>query len=289
MRHAIGLLYELLPFVKNRIQESDRMNTNISASGKLPFVVAVVFTALAGSANADLIASNASFDLNADDSGGDFLSGSDSGSFGLPQFDPSLGTLDSVILSLSYVLFIEAEATVRPLRIPPYYEFGITAIASGRVDILRGTPLQKIEDPGIDTTENFSGFTSAICEPTVFGCVPIPGAGGQPVTRTVTNAVFPFEAINYSFTTPAELAFFIGLGEVPVEFSLNSFNVVSAVGSIQDELWGSSLASSFSGNVGLTYSFTPTTPSISVPEPGTLALFGIGLFAMGLSRRRRTA
>jgi hypothetical protein len=35
--------------------------------------------------------------------------------------------------------------------------------------------------------------------------------------------------------------------------------------------------------------FPPSPPeSVSVPEPGTLALFGIGLFGMGLARRRKT-
>jgi PEP-CTERM motif len=37
------------------------------------------------------------------------------------------------------------------------------------------------------------------------------------------------------------------------------------------------------GNAGFDFAFAVTT----VPEPGTLALFGIGLFGMGLSRRKK--
>jgi len=59
-----------------------------------------------------------------------------------------------------------------------------------------------------------------------------------------------------------------------------------------DALSGGTVLDVFTGNTGNTGSYnitftTATAASSQVPEPGTLALFGLGLVGLSLARRRR--
>ncbi len=84
----------------------------------------------------------------------------------------------------------------------------------------------------------------------------------------------------------------VQVGEVAglFEFSVDPARVqIAAMTS-----WGFAIGQAVGSGIGepaapgeiWTYNLTATTSS--VPEPGTLALLGIGLAAMGLSRRRKT-
>ena len=73
-------------------------------------------------------------------------------------------------------------------------------------------------------------------------------------------------------------------GLVGASFSANGFGYVDSMLSwVDDTLFVNWRDGGITGNPGVSINLA----YVAVPEPGTLALLGIGLFGMGLSRRRK--
>ena len=176
------------------------------------------------------------------------------------QFDPSLGTLTGVEITLS-----NSATAGTALASITGGEGGDSATAS-----LSG--ILDITAPGSDTP--FSEATSVFASCTVAGSGCSNGPNSQDDPTFAPNPVID--------TT--DLAAFTGLGMV--DLNANIDNVVdgnthslepgsSGIPTTTDNL-------SWSGDVSVTYQYTP-----NVPEPASLTLLGVAMAGLGFLRRQR--
>jgi hypothetical protein len=189
--------------------------------------------------------------------------GTTSASLGFNQFDPSIGTLTGVEITLSNSA--TAGSAVASIT---GGEGGDSATAklSGTLDITA---------PGGATpfTETTSVF--ATCVVSSGSCFNGPNAQDDP-TFTPNPVI-----------DTTDLAAFVGLGKVNLNANIDSVingNTLSlGAGSPGTPTETDSLT--WSGEVSVAYQYTPN--STAVPEPASLTLLGMGIAGLGFLRRQR--
>jgi len=182
----------------------------------------------------------------------------------LPQFDPSLGTLQSVTVELFAHLAGSAKA-----------ESHNNTAANITLSLQAQLKLANPNDPGsilVTTTSMLQrNFTAGSYD----GAQDYAGSSGVSFTNLITSA-----SQSTSFLDASTLALFTGQGLVHAPLSATAGSGYSGPGNVR-----SSLLTQAGGYATVRYEYQP----LAVPEPDTLALTLVGLAMLGLLTGRRKA
>jgi hypothetical protein len=169
-----------------------------------------------------------------------------------PQFNPALGTLDSVELNLSSGLTTELMIIN-----------GADSDSSGTANTWMEVTVQ---DPGLNLTAPFNvystGFGYALGSGDSISTGPLTGSGGSDLTYTLGTI----------------LTEFTGGGNISLDASTFTQTLLANTGGVT--------TSSQVTDAGLTGTVTYTYTA-AVPEPSTFGLLALGLSALPLLRRQR--
>lgn len=198
-----------------------------------------------------------------------FPTGSSSQLVGFNQFDPGLGTLTQVDVTLSNVI-VGGEGSAFSITGAEGGSFGSTGFSAS----LRITP-----------PVGGNVFLAAISATS--GCTVTSGDSCFDSHLPISPAFVPNPA---SITGAPNLAPFIGLGTVDLTAGVFDFQEDSLICDLNQQGTGSCIPANgitWSGTLIVNYQFTPA--ETGVPEPASLAVFGLGLAGLGWVRQRRRA
>jgi hypothetical protein len=178
------------------------------------------------------------------------------------QFNPSLGTLTSATFTLTGDFAGTYSFTNSSSQAHNAYwgQAGDISLSYGSMNLSASE-----NNPNIPYSEMY--YNGAADNNLDAVSVPANGtATGPTITMTPSQA--------WTFTTPGDLAAFIGIGTLPFQFVADQSSI--AAGN------GTGIYTVVSGTVTADYTYTP------VPIPGAMLLFGAGLLGLaGISRRVR--
>ncbi|MBP8267518.1 MAG: PEP-CTERM sorting domain-containing protein [Zoogloea sp.] len=212
-------------------------------------LLALALIAAAGGANAAVVSFSDSFGLATTDW---------SHNLSLQQFDATLGTLNSVTFNFGGQ--VSSIFRVESLDAAPAT---VNANASG--NLIFGGPISQ--------TLNISGSTSQAV--TAFdGAIDFGGTSGAiigPVVGTDSD----------SLSLISGLAAFIGSGTYDINVAAHGASSASGAGNLISQINTEAMA-----NITVTYDYT-ARPPVTVPEPTSMALVGLGALGLAAIRRRK--
>lgn len=213
---------------------------------KIAAIVAVV--CITGAASADSVMYNDSIPLSTTNW---------SSSVTIPQFNPTLGILDSIEFSLAG--HVEGDASYESLDAAPAT---VTLELAAEIELQRPDNSVLVAAlPLVQTVENAAAHDGNIDFDGPSGSTFDNLSGDQTEMATLGPPVLP-----------SDLAIFVGFGSISLPVEASGASQGSGAGNLLLQFHTSA-----SADVAVTYNYT-------VPEPGSLALLTLG--ALGLLRRR---
>jgi len=176
----------------------------------------------------------------------------------LQQFDASLGTLNSV--TFSYGGQVSSIFRVESLDAAPAT---VNANASG--NLVFGGPISQTLNISGSTSQAVSAFDGTIDFGGTSGAVIGPVVGSDSDTLSLISG----------------LAAFIGAGTYDISVAAHGASSASGAGNLISQINTEAMA-----NIAVTYDYT-ARPPVTVPEPASMALVGLGMMGLAALRRRK--